>query len=126
MSDNQTAIQTVTVLLRQRGAAGATVHELYRALSDRRARVPFRDLRALLADLVARDLVRTGARPSDGGRPSKIYLDPASDPQKRLFDMPIRTREEVGLDLIPPVERQRLKDEHGYLAEIGLDHLSRD
>jgi hypothetical protein len=128
-SDRPTeAIEAIRAILREKGISGATTDELYQALVERDLRVPIRELRVLLRRLVTEGAIDSGTRASDGGRPARIFLHPEANPQPRLFsERQIRTREEVEIqDLLTPDERQRLTDEHGYLAEIGIDHLSRD
>jgi hypothetical protein len=117
--------EAILEVVKGRRAEGATTDEIYRALNKVGTRVPIRDLRARLAELDKRQVLDTGTRASDGGRPSKIYLLPDFNPRLALFNS-IRTREEVGHDLLPPEEYQRLVEEHGYLAEIAIDHFAQD
>lgn len=106
---------------------GLTFDELYRALADSGEGISHRNLRERLKLLTADGVVETAARPSDVGRPSTVYRSRTANSQMRLFDdSEIRTREEVESEFLPTEDRNRLTEEHGYLAEIGIDHLSRD
>lgn len=112
-------------VVRESGSRGMTYDEIRAALSRSGSSISTRELRALLRELSEAGTLDVSTRPVPTGRPAKIYLLRAENPQPSLFD-DVRARDDVVLDLLTPDQKQQVREEHGFLAQVALDHLSRD
>lgn len=120
--------EAVVEAVHEGGGEGLAREEIYEALKKKGGPVSVRGLNAVLDRLAfERKLVRRKVRTGRPGRPQFKYVHPDNISMGPLFDLiKIIPKEGIVRQTLPAEERQRLEEEYGWIAEIGLDHFGQE